>query len=148
MINIMLCGLDKKLDMYLNILQNYKNVNIMGILSFRKQVFSFIDGIPVFYLDDCEEQIKNIDLILLSNVYKFPENHKYNIWRDKVITEDIFKIPALDFEVYIKARKSKICIVSDDCWGVCFINMHNYHLHHHLLIYQFRKTIIICSQII
>lgn len=118
MVTVLIWGFGKKLDLFLNILLHNDSINILGIVSERKQCFSYFSGIPVL----TETEIKDIefDIILLTDK-KIRNRCKDSRIKEKMIDENVFSIPGFNLERYLKIRKEKWCIVSEDCWGgLCY----------------------------
>lgn len=111
---IVIFGLGRKLDLFLNICSKL-GANIVGIVSFREQVFRSIDGIPVFKIDE----LYNIsyDLILIQDKALIKDESIDKTIREKMVDETLFYIPHFDLEKYMEVRKNKWFIISEDCWG-------------------------------
>ncbi len=118
MINVLLWGLGKKIDLILNILKRQTDINILGIIS-RRQCFSYYDGIPMVTEDDIKEMTYDIILATDGNIIKNTVIEPGI--KEKIISDRCLKIPGFEFESYLNIRRRKWCIVSEDCWGgMCY----------------------------
>lgn len=79
-----------------------------------------IDGCTIVNRE--EIQYLEYDMLIVMNEKNFKEIVQeavmvYHIPREKIISYKILQIPLLDLDQYMKLKKSKISIISNNCWG-------------------------------
>lgn len=111
------CGNEyNRLSSYLNL---YKNLlNVLGIVTSKKQCFEKMDGYPVLILD--EMNIAQMDYIIIA-VERWKEIYEIlrlrGIEEDKIIRHSAFFFPNFEFERYINLKRRKVSILSNSCLG-------------------------------
>lgn len=106
----------QKLASYLPIYQ--EKMEILGIVTTKKQPFKFLDGIPC--IQPKEMLIEEMDYVIIA-VQKWREIYDYlkamGIKDNKILRGHIFGLPNFNLEEYLKLKKSNISILSNSCIG-------------------------------
>ena len=95
------------------------NIKIEALVLNEEAMFSFIDGIEVIGVEDLLN--RQFDYLINMNrqepqtVRRILELLKIPL--EKVIPAKVFRLPAFDWERYIKVREGKVSIIANHCWG-------------------------------
>ena len=116
--NVYIWGLNKKCDLFRNMLERDENINFKGYLSDRKQCFKYIGGAPVNLLS--ESAVADCDAVIYVGDKRLNLKTLPSYIKQKVVDSSLFAIPNFDLKKYLQIVREKWCIVSEDCWGGLF----------------------------
>ena len=106
----------------IKLLEYKEQISIVGVTSNDKDIHSSIDNYPFIK----KSSILSIDfdycIVALANMSSIvSEAEELGIEKSQLIPIRIFSIPDLNFNEYIKMKKSSLTIFSPNCWaGVCY----------------------------
>lgn len=126
MYNILIWGTGYEYNNYFNnirLLELKGQISVVGITSNDKEINTFIDNYPFVH----KENIKslNFDYCIVAMRGNIPhiinEAESLGIEKSKLIPIRALSIPNIDFNEYIKLKKSDLTIFSRNCWaGLCY----------------------------
>lgn len=97
----------------------YKNeIEIIGIVTTRKQNFSYMDGFPCITIDKINAGEYDYVIIAVRNWKEVGGILKeYGITEEKWIRSTVFYCPYFDLHEFLKLKKSRVSILSNFCLG-------------------------------
>ncbi len=127
-IRIVLWGIGKVYNSLINLLRFYFELGQIEIVGITAQDLPECKALDNFKVLNSEE-VQTLDydyLIVMSDEYfeqiKSMAMRELHIPRRKIVSYHILEIPYFDFIKYDLIRKSKISIVSNNCWGGVLYN--------------------------
>ncbi|MCI7791068.1 MAG: DUF1919 domain-containing protein [Lachnospiraceae bacterium] len=116
-------GIGKIYNRMANVLNYFKlkkQLEVLALTAHELPPYHEIDGFELVQ----KEKIQNweYDLLIVMNERNFDDIveeavHICNVPREKIVPYWVFEIPRLDLDRYMYLRKSRISIVSNNCWG-------------------------------
>lgn len=116
-------GIGKIYNRMVNVLDYFKlkeQLEILALTADELPVYHEIDGYGLIQKEKLQDL--EYDLLIVMNERNFDEIveeavHICNVPREKIVPYWVFEIPGLDLGRYMELRKSRISIISNNCWG-------------------------------
>lgn len=111
----------------LKFFESIKEIEIVGITS-NDLYYSELDGIKFYQKNELDRVDFDYIIVTAKNVFDdiCDEGITSGIEKEKFIPANVLFLPGFSFDRYIQLIKSKISIISDDCWGG--ITYHYFHM--------------------
>lgn len=116
-------GIGKIYNRMVNALNYFRlkgQLEVLALTAHELPPYQEIDGYDLIQ----KEKIQDLeyDLLIVMNERNFDEIveeavHICNVPREKSVPYWVFEIPGLDLDRYMDLRKSRISIISNNCWG-------------------------------
>lgn len=97
-----------------------KELKVVALTATTLSPYQKIDGFPILSVEEIQHIEYDLLIIMNKNNYKEIVQDavsKHHIPREKIISYKILQIPKLNIEKYIELKKSRISIISNNCWG-------------------------------
>lgn len=112
-------GAGNEYSRFCSYLPLYENqIEILGIVTTKRQSFSRMDGIPCIVPEEIEQD--KMDYVIIA-VCKWKEIadilELYNIPKQKIIRSSSFYYPFFSLHEFLKLKRNPISILSNFCWG-------------------------------
>lgn len=95
------------------------NIEIAAVIFLDENVVIQVDGYPVIRVEELLtlsfDYIVGLENDILDDMQRVLQMLK--IPREKFLAGRIFNLPNFDFAKYLKVRKERVSIISDNCWG-------------------------------
>ena len=120
---VVLWGVGRIYNRLFNILKYFElknEIEIVALTATNIPMIKYLDGYPVKTLDELEKI--DYDLVIILNDIQEKEIFKaatelYGIPQEKLIFYRILELPNFCLDKYLELKKSKISIISNNCWG-------------------------------
>ena len=121
MYKILVWGTGSGYNSCIGILKYWEGINeieIIGITS-NDNYYDSLDGIKFYRKNELDCVDYDYIIVTAKKVFSeiCDEGIILGIGKDKFISSNILYIPGFSFKKYIRLLKSRISIISDDCWG-------------------------------
>lgn len=125
MYNILIWGTGSEYNKYFNcirLLELKGQISIVGITSNDKDINTSIDNYPFVKKKDINSLDFDYCIVAMANMTLIiNEAENLGIEKSKLIPIRVLSIPNIDFNEYIKLKKSQLTILSRNCWaGLCY----------------------------
>lgn len=119
MYNIYIYGAGQKYNQFMAIYHKYSDqLNVIGIVTTERSIYSYIDGIPMIQADDMEFDCVEYIIIAADAWHEISQDLlNRGCCKDKIIRSHIFFLPNFDWEEYLSLKKSQLSILSNCCLG-------------------------------
>lgn len=125
MYRIIVWGLGREYNKHFNLIKYYEQrgeIFVQSVFSNEKMDSSTIDGFAIC----SKEKVKNMEydlcVVAIADFHSAKSEAKeLGIPEEKLIPIRVLEIPYFNFEKYMSIKKSKISILSNNCWaGLCY----------------------------
>lgn len=118
---VIIWGLGLGYEKYINYVRYWElkgQVEIIGITD-RQDMYSNVDGYPFIKKEELSAHTFELLVIAAEKAYNeiCGEAVSCGIEENRIVKIEVFSLPDLDLEAYMKIKNSNLSIVSNNCWG-------------------------------
>lgn len=120
--NVILWGASYDYDIYYHAIELEKrkgNICVDGIILCEERFATYMDGLAVLQVDYLRDGQFDYVIVLTKEMWEIALQiaSKLGIPREKFVFVKILTLPLFDWKRWLKVRSSKVCILSNQCWG-------------------------------
>lgn len=111
------CGNEyNRLSSYLDLYK--EQINILGIVTSKKQPFETMDGIQTLSIEEMKVEIADYIIVAVKEWKQIVEIlYTYGVREEQILRSSIFYYPHFDLDKYVQLKKSNISIIANSCVG-------------------------------